>query len=116
MGGGTPAESGMPLNGHKTSKRLSPKLTMTQPPLHPCGMKPTVSGPQVCANAVSANHVHGFGRFNLQYTSRRGGVRRGGSADHLGGLEQECRWNREAEGLGGFEVDGQREASGAFNG
>src|SRR5882724_4561623 len=46
-------------------------------PLHPQG------------HVVSVNHVHGFGRFNLQNTSRRGGTRRYGSADHLVGLEFE---------------------------
>jgi hypothetical protein len=44
---------------------------------------------EVLPGGVSVNHVHGFERFNLQNTSRRGGVRRRGSADHLGGLEED---------------------------
>src|SRR6266511_3901774 len=40
---------------------------------------------------VSADRVHGFGRFNLQNTSRRRGLRRRGSSDHLGRLEEERR-------------------------
>jgi hypothetical protein len=36
---------------------------------------------------VSADHVHGCERFNLQNTSRPGGTMRCGSADHVGRLE-----------------------------
>src|SRR5882724_5589119 len=40
---------------------------------------------------VSADVLHGFGRFNVQNASRREGIRRHGSADHVSRLEEEGR-------------------------
>jgi hypothetical protein len=45
---------------------------------------------------VSADLLHGFGRFNLQNTSRRGGPKCRGSADHLGRLEEKGWRNGQA--------------------
>lgn len=52
----------------------------------------------VCRCSVSANRLHGFGRLNLQNTSRHGGIRHRGLSDHLIGLE-------DAEGKGDAEPD-----------
>src|SRR4030095_9154022 len=59
-----------------------------------CGLKPThsrhhVQTPLKPHGGVSTNLLHGFGRFNLQNASRRGGSRCRGSADHLSRLEEE---------------------------
>jgi hypothetical protein len=53
-------------------------------------------------HAVSADLLHGFGRFNLQNASRREGTRGRGSADHFVGLEEERRGDCEPERLGGL--------------
>jgi hypothetical protein len=53
-------------------------------------------------SGVSAHRLHGFGRVILQNTFRRGGIRRGGSADHLGRLEEHGRGDRQAQRLGGL--------------
>ena len=58
---------------------------------------------------VSANHLHGCEQFNLQHTSHREGVRRRSSADYLCGLEEKGGRDREAQGLGGLEVEHQLE-------
>ena len=52
---------------------------------------------------VSANRLHGFGRFNLQNTACRGGSRCRSSAEHLGRLEEEGWGDRQPEGLGGLQ-------------
>jgi hypothetical protein len=54
---------------------------------------------------VSANRLHGFGRFNLQNTSRPGGAMRRGLPDHLGRLEEEGWRKGKAEGLSCFQIN-----------
>jgi hypothetical protein len=65
---------------------------------------------------VFAIYLHGFGRFNLQNTSCRGGTRCRGSADDLGRMEENGWGDREAEGVGGREVDDQLERGGLLHG
>ena len=64
---------------------------------------------RLCGIGVSTDRLHGFGRFNLQNISRREGVRRRGSADHLIRLQEERWGDGEAERLGGLEIDHQLE-------
>jgi hypothetical protein len=51
---------------------------------------------EVLISGVSADYVHGFERFNVQNVSRPGGIEPCGSADDLGGLEEERWWDGQA--------------------
>jgi hypothetical protein len=66
--------------------------------------------PSMCG--MSADRVHGFGRLNVQNTSRRGSAKRRGSADDLVGLEEEGRGHRETQGLDELEVEAQLNIAG----
>jgi hypothetical protein len=54
-----------------------------------------------------ANLLRGCEPFHLHDISRHAGIRPRGSADHLGGLEEEGWGNGQPERLGGLEVDDQ---------
>jgi hypothetical protein len=70
---------------------------------------------QARSRVVSADGVHGFERFNVQNASHCARIRPRGSADHLGGLEEQRRGNGEAQGLSRFEVDDQLEGGGLLD-
>jgi hypothetical protein len=54
----------------------------------------------VVCRGVSENRLHGCGRFNLQTTSRRRGIRSRDLPEYLGRLEQEGWGNGHPEDLG----------------
>jgi hypothetical protein len=67
------------------------------------------------SRGVSANLLYGFAPFILQNTSRGGGIRPRGSAEHLVGLEEQRRGNGQAKLLRGLEVDDQLACGGLLH-
>jgi hypothetical protein len=67
----------------------------------------TIRGHSSYGIGISANRLYGFEQFNLQNECRRERTKSRNSSNHLVGLEKEGRGDRQAEGLGGLEVDHQ---------
>ena len=89
-------------NTKKQEHRLSPSLSF--PPLDESLSEGIL---QIYFHrAVSANLLYGFEPLHVQNTSRRGGTRCRGSAEHLGRLEEDVWRDRDPERLGSLEVDG----------
>ena len=65
---------------------------------------------------ISADLLYGCERVHRQSDSSRGGARRRGSADHLIRLEEEGGRDRQAQCLGGLEVDDQLKFRGLLDG
>ena len=72
-------------------------------------------GLQAANRGVSADLLHGFGRFKLRNDSRYGGTGGRGLSDHLVCLEEERRGHHQAQGLGRLEMDDQLERGGLLS-